>query len=1103
MTQLPFDALPVSQAPTHDSDADALRTIREALTENLFVEAGAGTGKTSALVDRIVALVVSGVPIERIAAITFTERAAAELRERVRNGLEEKLREQGDATGALQAALASLDRAQISTIHAFCQAIVRIYAPEAGVDPAFDVQDQLMTQRRMQERWRSYLEHLGEDAVARADVDRLLSLGLRVGELEELALGLASRGELAEMLAERPLAAPEPSWPDFNRLEATLLALPIDRAPSDDGLRRRIEAVLNAVRAVAATGPEEREETLASWAGDFTTEDRYASKGRAPNWGGAPERDRVLGVLSEVAEQLDDLLAGLRAAALAAVMPRIIEFVRSDEHARGREGKLTFDDLILRTRRLLTGSPDAVRSLRERFRALLIDEFQDTDPLQVQIAAAFASDPATGAIEPGRLFLVGDPKQSIYRFRRADMATYSRTRSAMAAALFPQLTINRRSQPAILHWVNAVFGGIIGAGDRPEVQPPYNPIEPARDITPNGPGVATFGEQQQLSARETRILEAEHVAAVCRQAIGKRWQVAERTGHLRDAVFRDIAILLPTRSGLTALERALDGAGVPYRVEGGSLIYRTQEIRDLLNLLTAIDDPSDEVAVVGALRSPAFACSDVDLARHRAKGGRFGYHNIDYVTPNEHVVDSLRTLHGLHRIRHETSLAALVERVVLDRGFVETGILDQGDRNSFRRARFMIERARAFEAAGPESLRAFVSWLEQQSKAQMIDNEGSGLDDDEDAVRILTIHGAKGLEFPIVILAGMAAQPNTNQTPAYTADFGAATARIAVCVGHKTGNRRFTLGEFHALNALEADHTRAEFDRMLYVAATRARDHLLVSLHHHRRSSGSAAQRLFDAGANETPQLELPPATAGRPQSQLDSLALDLPADLTKDTFAARRQSAVAAARTVEYTSATALAPRKDEQKEEPTDETEPWARGRGGTRLGRAVHAAIQSLPLDADDAAIAAFARAQAVAEAIPHRQPAVERLVRWVVRDSEAWRRARSAQRAMREVPFALQTDGKVLEGFVDLVIQTEDGIEIVDWKTDQISPSEVPGRLKQYELQAGLYVHGLQSATGIRVRRITYVFAGARIETSPGEPGALANAARQRLSEPGAL
>ena len=192
--------------------------------------------------------------------------------------------------------------------------------------------------------------------------------------------------------------------------------------------------------------------------------------------------------------------------------------------------------------------------------------------------------------------------------------------------------------------MNGVFAKLIGAGDDPDVQPPYNAIHPERSVELRGPGVATMGEALKAPARDVRTIEARQLAALCRSVIDERWQVAERDETARDARFRDIAILIPRRTGLIALERELAKAGVPYRVESGSLIYRTQEIRDLVNCLTAIDDPADEVAVVAALRSPAFACSDIDLARHRAAGRRFNYHHRDIESWDGPVGDGLRAL---------------------------------------------------------------------------------------------------------------------------------------------------------------------------------------------------------------------------------------------------------------------------------------------------------------------------------------------------------------------------------------------------------------------------------------------------------------------------
>ena len=1082
-----------------EADAHTRSIIGTSLNETLFVEAGAGTGKTRALVDRVVALVTSGVPVDQIAAITFTEKAAAELRERVRTAMEDRLRDGEDPKAQVVGALESLDRAQISTIHAFCQTLLRSFAAEAGVDPDFDIQDEVLTERRRQERWRMYLEALGGNEAARLAFDRALGLGLTPRDLEKLAIELSNRGDLARVIDGAPFATEEPGWPDLRLLERQLEDTGFESVDEADTLRGRIAGVIGVVRAILVRPRSEWETQLAS-GGGFLEADH---KGADAKWGGKAPKAAAAAAANTVRDALNVLLRRLRSVALAGVMPYIVQFVREDEEARAREGLITFDDLILRVRDLLVGSHDARRSLRRRLRALLIDEFQDTDPLQVEIAMAFASDPDSGRLEPGRLFLVGDPKQSIYRFRRADMAVYAGTRARIeeSGAKLLELALNQRSRGPLLEWINAVFERVIGGGHQPDVQPAYRPIHSNRTEQVAGPGVAWFGGPSQDPARTVRAQEARDVADLCRQAVEhERWQVSERDGVTRDSRYRDIAVLLPRRTGLASLERALASRRIPYRVEGGSLIYRTQEVRDLVNCLTAIDDPADEVAVVAALRSPAFACSDVELAQFKADGGRFNYRVRKSNEMSGRVAAALQTLERYHTRRHDRSLAALIEAFVSECGQVETGILHEGDRNTFRRVRFMAQQARSFEAGKPESLRAFVTWLEHQAGGGMLDNEGAGVDDDEDAVRILTVHGSKGLEFPIVIMAGTSAAPMKGRPPTFMREF--AGQEIAVRVGTSGGNRLFTLGDCDRLIALEGRHDDAEFDRMLYVAATRARDHLLFSLHHKVTTSG--ARILLDAGATEF----APPIEIERDQSRgkvipFEGMEVDPPEAIDATGFVVRRTQLMERARRRRYTSATAIKAAEqlrgatDPARREHDDETEPWSRGRAGTRIGRAVHAAIQSLPLVADDAAIDAVAKAQAVAEAVPQRSQDVARLVRWVLRHSDAWKRATAASRALREVPFAMQVDGTVLEGFIDLVIDGPDGIEIVDWKTDAISKGQVEERLLEYRLQAGLYVLGLESATGCKVSRVSYVFASPSVEIDIPDPPALARDARERL------
>ena len=1067
-------------------DEEAREAIRTKHDATFFVEAGAGTGKTSALVDRVLALVLAGRPIERIVAITFTEKAAAELRDRVCGAIEEALADPGRAALA-RGALEALDRAHISTIHAFGQSLMRAFAADAGADPAFVVQDEMLAERRFEERWRMYLRFLHNDPDAAAAVERIMGLALGSRDLQTLARELGHLPGLAADLLARPPGAPRAAWPSIDAMLQELDALPLTVAPADDPLRVRVEALRALVERLARAG-DERELVLAS--GAATLELKFGVSSAAV-WGkGVAEVRRAA---KEVQAQLAAVLAACRSAALADVLPVVARFVADDAAERRRDGALIFDDLILGPRDLLRGRSDAARVLRERFDTLLIDEFQDTDPLQVDIAAAFATDPATGRFEPGRLFLVGDPKQSIYRFRRADMAVYARTRELVErdGTEFSTLALNRRSRLAIVEWVNRVFATIIGTGDQPRVQPPYGAIHHARDVALRGPGVAVLGGEIAESARAVRTREADAVAAHCRAAVDEGWEVEERGGRVRAACFRDMAILIPSRTILQPLERALQRKDIPYRVEGGSLIYQTQDVRDLLNCLAAIDDPADEVAVVGALRSAAFACSDVDLARHRSAGGRFNYLSPDLDARHGAVADALRTLKGYHEARHDRPLAALVERFVADRGQDETGVLAHATRDSFRRMRFVVEQARAFEGNGPESLRAFVAWMERRAGSAILDHEGTGLDEDEDAVRILTVHGAKGLEFPIVFVAGLGAAPS-NRPPVIAVD--RSDGAVAVRVGAKSRNAVCELGDTAHLHKLEREHARAEFDRLLYVASTRARDHLVLSLYHGHQAKQCGARRLIDAGAREgAVELTAPRASAVLPDAPFAGLTVEMPAGLTAENFSEARARLVEGARRQRYASATSLGALA---KEEPTDESEPWARGRGGTHLGRAVHATIQSLPLDAGDELIVPFARAQAVAEAIPERASEVAELVRRAL-SSAAADRARAARRALREVPFAVASDGTIVEGFIDLVIEGDDGIEIVDWKTDHVPAAQVPGRLREYELQAGLYVLGLQAATGRPVTRVTYVFVSAGVELSPGEPVDLARNASARV------
>ncbi len=478
-------------------DEGARNRIREAREATLLVEAGAGTGKTRALVDRVVSLVIHGTSIERIAAITFTEKAATELRDRIRGGLEEALSEHPDQADRLNDALGSLERAQISTIHAFGQALLRGFAAQAGVDPGFVVSDEVKAERRLQEHWRTYLDNLAGDANTRAAIHRALGVGLLPRDIEALARGLTARAELLPLWRDNPPGPRALQWPDLDVLSHRLDALRTTDVSAADELRVRVDRIIALVKDLISTAEADREIILASASALLTTKFGVS---RADIWDG--RIGEVREVARETCEDLNEALSACRCQALFDLMPVIVAFVEREAEARGRDGELTFDDLILRTRDLLKDDADAVRSLRERYDTLLIDEFQDTDRLQVDIAVSFATNPSSGRLDPGRLFLVGDPKQSIYRFRRADMGIYAHTRDLIQreGGDFPVLSKNRRSRTEIVQWVNRVFEQLIGSGG----------IQPSNRATyPSSRTVATPRQVLPLARSDMRFRTGE------------------------------------------------------------------------------------------------------------------------------------------------------------------------------------------------------------------------------------------------------------------------------------------------------------------------------------------------------------------------------------------------------------------------------------------------------------------------------------------------------------------------------------------------------------------------------------------------------------------
>jgi ATP-dependent helicase/nuclease subunit A len=1080
--------------PALGDSGERRRIAASGLDENLFVEAGAGTGKTTQLVRRVVNLVLSGrCRLREVAAITFTEAAAAELRDRLRVAFERIAADDADATARARAmqALSDADQAAISTLHGFALRIVSEHPSAAGLPPRVRIADEVSSTLAFEDRWERFVDGL----YARAELDELLlradTLRIKLeptyhreSTLTDVAAILGQSWDRLEPFARETAfsALPPVDFGDFDRAVHDLAAAHAScRVPSDT-LACWIGDRLPALRTIVAV--ESTDEKLAAlWQLKAL---RPGRRGTRDSWDD-PEGARQ--VVAEVNLRRDAVVG----AAVHAVLHRFLvliggELWRAAEDRR-RSGMLEFHDLLVLARRTLRASRSTRASLAERFRYVLLDEFQDTDPLQIEIAVLIAGTVAdepgdwqSATVAPGRLFFVGDAKQSIYRFRRADIGLYLDARDTFGAGgSRVRLSTNFRTVEPILGWINTLFGELM-AVEEPRRQPRYEPLRAHRDPSISDHRVMLLGGPMAGSASVVRQAEAEHVAGLIDEIRRhpEMWPV-HRSGVWRPATLSDITILVPTRLSLPFLRAELDRAGIPYRLDTGTLVFDTQEVRDVVAALRAVDDPSDEASLVAALRSPLYGCSDADLYTWRAAGGQWSVTRMPAEELAEHPVGvAVAHLHGLWRERWWSGPADLVERILRERQAMLAAFGDERPLEVIRRLRFLIEQARAFETAGGGGTRAFCAWAELQASSSSRVHEPLSADTDVDGVRVMTVHGAKGLEFPITILSGMSTQPNGQRRGAAVIWDGD-RAEIRVGAGLSTDN-------FDPRSEVEDEMSDSEWLRLLYVAATRAADHLIVSRYHSEKNRRSYAKLVHDqiGGRDE---LHRPPWSA-QPTPDADSDASEMPgaefsaADEDRDRWLDRRRHLLRAAATPRVTSATAIASTDAADRkvddDGTTDDDHPaaataWRRGRAGTAIGRAVHATLQSLDpaIAADDPLIDDVARREATREALETQAPTVGAMVRSALR-SAALDLARRYPHH-RELYVAADVDGTVVEGYVDLLIEAPDGLVIVDYKTDTVrSEDDVDAKLARYELQGAAYALAVEQATGHHVSACLFVF-----------------------------
>ena len=1089
-------------AVTELPDKSARDAASKLLGDNAFIEAGAGTGKSTTLVSRILNTITgpSPVSITSIAAITFTDRAGAELRHRVRERMAKRLEASNDTPAdqqALATALRDLDAAPIGTIHSFAQRILRThalsarlplgFAPATGADAADDERS----------RVRAAVEHL-QTSLDAGTLAMLDAYGLSPYDLLDVLRRLdaawlrlddaafASRGVDVDTLRSGVA----------NDFEDFLLRARDECAdPSDKLMVAFEERIPPVVALLRRADPVELAATAAETGGSHPLFKlgNAGGKGAWGDGGAKAQRDD----LKELAPSLQACLLSPLEGAVRTALAEAWGVMRAHREERAQRGIVTFDELLSRARDLVRDDPDVRALLHAEFPLILVDEFQDTDPVQWELVRLITADPHDRSARPlpGRLVVVGDPKQAIYAFRGADIDTYTDALAGFQAPGAPlgrvfELTTNFRSVAPVIEWVNRVF---FAAMANQPAQVEYRDLDAWHRPTATSPGPSVTvlrdpeQEPQADGSRATGVvdsiaLEPRLVAQEIARAVRDRWLITEPQDddsrqYTRAATFSDVAVLYPARTGVPALLDTLDDAGVPYRSGDAGLVFARPVVMGLLAALAVVDDPSRELDLWVTLKSPLFGCTDVDLLRFRTAGGRWRVAqqslDADGQPISGPVADALGVLHAVRR-----TLEALQPAAVIDRLLGRTRIMEalaHAPRGAFDAdcVRMLCAHAQQFQDEGgvglPDYLVAVADVQTSSTRSSLPEPDVR----DDNAVRLMTIHQAKGLEFPVVVLAAMA---NNMYDP-------------SPAIGVASPDRyEFNLGK--GLTSVRYDEWSdlervprglAERVRLQYVACTRARDHLIVSLcGEHGTNKQPHSSLMWDAIARD------PSDVTTFDDSSVTVAALELaavpplPSDwsqhvdrvrtLSRAPFIAAPSGEAAAILGLQPPSATATyeAPTDVTATVEATVAADARA-ARDGRPLGRAVHAALDAvvrIGTDASDGDVFVACRRAAQDEGLPAEIDAVSTRVRAALA-SDLMAEALAAPRRWTELYLAAPVDAegvRLVEGFADLVFEGADGLVLVDYKTDVAISAETR---QHYAEQLAAYAELIERATKMTV------------------------------------
>ncbi len=1107
-------------------DAHDRQVAVSTFDRNMVVTAGAGTGKTTLLVDRLAHLILRNplpLKVTEIVALTFTNKAADEMKLRLRERLQAYLAVELDSEprsdseqknfraveqlialyqlskdemdGRIREALRNLERSDIGTIHSFAANLLRLYPIEAGVDPQFREDDGTEFDRLFDQQWDAWLDQELALASAHAEDWRKVLARCQLEQIKALARSLAAETVELELPPAQELAAPLRQW--LGKLSAQAKALD-DRHPEDRMNEKLVRAAHAVIYQFENSG--KRSDDLAE------CYQLLAEKSVSRSLKGWSAED--IAAAQELVRAAKGL-AGVDGEFTALLWRLLAPYARDFRERFLRDGHISFDGLLVRARNLVRDHQRVRAELKRRYRTILIDEFQDTDPIQYEILLYLAEQSNQSAsdwrrvkLEPGKLFVVGDPKQSIYAFRRADIEAYLEVVEKIVMAqdgVECRLTTNFRSDGAILDVVNGAFENLIQA--QPGLQPPYIAIQPA-------PGRASItGPLAKLSVRKiiapddetdaetARRIEGESLARWLKESVLGKAQILNPRGDTVVVQSKDVAILMRKLTDIHDYLEPFRRQGIRYVVEGERHFYAAKEIIDAVNLLRAVENPFDRLALVGVLRSDLGALTDLQIYQlHRQN--LLDYRADAKLDAKEFPPTLAQLYQALTKLNVETRtlpIGAAVERIF---SILPVELLAACHFHGEQAVANLAKLRQQAEQLGREGLTTFKQAIRQlEQRVLDVKDEGESVlaEENLDAVRIMSIHKAKGLEFPIVILAGCQTGTEGRHSADAESSFDWSTGLTGTRIGATADLAGLYIAEKNRLRNAE------EQKRLLYVAMTRAREHLIISCAPSNRRSGGSFQAMLDttlsdsianaesstrvALGNGIIDIEVVRQTLSAPNHAPAKAKRSKKKPNWKPYMGkwARRGEAYDKARQTTPFLTPTLLKRQEEATSEVGDRISAQApRKTPALMVGDLTHRFLQSWPFDGETVKFAeplrSFLDGALPAEFAADRAD-IESEMGEILDDyfrSKTYAELTSAKILGREVPLIMPWQGQIMEGVIDLIYEKSGLLYLADYKTDRIKPNELPAGAERYREQAEIYIEAARKSLGRPVAAFKLIF-----------------------------